>query len=217
MNILFSPLGMTDPISNFHDGALLHICRHYEINKVYLYMSKEICECNDRDNRYVLSLKHLSEKIKRKIEVEMIKREDLDDVYLFDSFLNEFQSLLNDIQKENKEVQIYLNVSSGTPAMKSALQIISTFTDFIPVQVTTPQRKSNPHVEDKKNYDVEGQWECNEDNQENACNRCITSSNINLITSTKKQILISFIKDFDYAGAKLLADGMKESLSETAL
>ena len=28
--ILFSPIGGTDPISNFRDGAMLHICRIYK-------------------------------------------------------------------------------------------------------------------------------------------------------------------------------------------
>lgn len=29
--ILFSPIGGTDPISNFRDGAMLHICRIFNI------------------------------------------------------------------------------------------------------------------------------------------------------------------------------------------
>ena len=40
--ILFSPLGKTDPISNMRDGSMLHICRIYKPNIVYLYMSSEI-------------------------------------------------------------------------------------------------------------------------------------------------------------------------------
>lgn len=42
--IIFSPVGGTDPISssNLRDGSLLHICRWYKPDKVYLYMSKEI-------------------------------------------------------------------------------------------------------------------------------------------------------------------------------
>lgn len=125
MKILFSPIGMTDPISNFHDGALLHICRFCEIDKVYMYMSKEICEYDDLDDRFALSLDKLSEHIGKEIKYEKKKRPDLEDVYLFDSFLEEFTSIIAEIQQENKDAEIYLNVSSGTPAMKSALQIIS--------------------------------------------------------------------------------------------
>ena len=50
--ILFSPIGGTDPISNFRDGAMLHICRIYKPDIVYLYLSKEMCEFQKKDDRY---------------------------------------------------------------------------------------------------------------------------------------------------------------------
>ena len=52
--ILFSPVGGTDPMSekNDHDGAMLHIARHYKPDIVYMYMSKEILESQKRDDRY---------------------------------------------------------------------------------------------------------------------------------------------------------------------
>ena len=50
--ILFSPIGSTDPIKYFHDGSMLHICRHYKPDTVILYMSKEITQRNRPDNRY---------------------------------------------------------------------------------------------------------------------------------------------------------------------
>ena len=46
--ILFSPIGGTDPISNFRDGAMLHICRIYKPDIVYLYLSKEMCEFQEK-------------------------------------------------------------------------------------------------------------------------------------------------------------------------
>ena len=49
--ILFSPIGGTDPISNFRDGAMLHICRIYKPDIVYLYLSKEMCEFQEKDDR----------------------------------------------------------------------------------------------------------------------------------------------------------------------
>lgn len=56
MKILFSPIGNTDPISdsNFYDGAMLHICRHYDIDKVYMYMSKKIYEKEEADQRFTI-------------------------------------------------------------------------------------------------------------------------------------------------------------------
>lgn len=46
--ILFSPIGTTDPIKNYRDGSMLHICRKYKPDKVYLYLSAEMMEHHQR-------------------------------------------------------------------------------------------------------------------------------------------------------------------------
>lgn len=214
MNVLFSPVGLTDPISNFRDGAMLHICRNFEIDKVYLYISKEIYEYHLHDNRYLYCLNKLSRLLGREIENELIIREDMSDVHLFDVFINDFRNIISSIRSDNPEAQIYLNVSSGSPAMKSALQILAAFREFdmIPIQVATPEKKSNPHVEDKLNYNPEEQWECNEDNSE-SYNRCTVSENVNFLLLMKKQMLAELINNYDYNGAMVLAGSMKNSLS----
>lgn len=40
--ILFSPIGGSDPIRNFRDGSMLHICRYYLPDKVILYLTGEM-------------------------------------------------------------------------------------------------------------------------------------------------------------------------------
>ena len=62
--ILFSPVGKTDPITNYHDGSLLHISRHYQPEIIYLYMSKEMSEFHHLDNRYCKCLEWLQKKRK---------------------------------------------------------------------------------------------------------------------------------------------------------
>ena len=66
---LFSPVGNTDPIKYFHDGSLLHICRHYLPDVVYLYLSKEMLENHKKDNRYVKTLELLGEALHHDFEV----------------------------------------------------------------------------------------------------------------------------------------------------
>lgn len=39
---LFSPVGNTDPIKYFDDGSMLHICRKYKPDIMYLYLSREM-------------------------------------------------------------------------------------------------------------------------------------------------------------------------------
>ncbi len=217
-NILFSPLGLTDPISNFRDGAMLHICRNFPIDKVYLYISKEVYEYHQYDNRYLYCLDRLSDLLNRRIDHELIIRDTLEDVHVFDYFIDEFRAIITDIHEKEPQAQLYLNVSSGTPAMKSALQILAAFREFdmIPVQVGTPERRSNPHAEEKLKYNPEEQWECNEDNSVTE-NRCTISSNVSFLLQIKKQMLAELIKKYDYAGANALAATMKNSLDPTAL
>ena len=163
--ILFSPLGGTDPISNFRDGSMLHICRIYKPDIVILYMSKEMYDYHVKDNRYLYCLDKLSELIDHKFEVKLIERPELTEVQDFDYFYQEFETLLREIHKEY-EGEILLNISSGTPAMKNALNIMADLMEIRlhPIQVVTPEGKINSHEEDKDNYDVESYWDLNQDN-----------------------------------------------------
>ena len=54
----------------------------------------------------------------------MIERPELTEVQDFDYFYQEFETLLREIHKEY-EGEILLNISSGTPAMKNALNIMA--------------------------------------------------------------------------------------------
>lgn len=59
----------------------------------------------------------------------VIEREDLEEVQIFDSFIDEYQEILQDILMKHKGCELYLNVSSGTPAMKSSLQILGVLSE----------------------------------------------------------------------------------------
>ena len=207
--ILFSPVGMTDPIRYFKDGAMLNIIRNYAPDIVYLYMSKEILIHHREDNRYLYSIGELAELLGKKIDVHVIERPELEDVQLFDSFIADFSEILNKLHTKYPDDKIILNVSSGTPAMKSSLQILSLTLDYdmLPVQVSTPQKKSNPRIDDEKNASPQELWELNESNSEED-NRCITSHTENLLAEFKKQSLIKLIRSYDYSAAFELAKDM---------
>lgn len=215
--ILFSPIGSTDPISGQHDGALLHIIRKYKPDKVYLYLSKEICELEAMDNRYSYCLEALKNHLGIDFEIEWIKKESLTDVHLFDFFLEEFRVILTDIYDD--ESRVLLNVSSGTPAMKSALQILSCFFDrpLLPVQVSTPEKKINERENIKGDYDPELQWACNMDNGESFRDRCTVSSVINMSVEMGKNEIKKHLFAYDYAAAERTADSIKDFLNPKAI
>ena len=152
MKILFSPIGMTDPISakNLYEGSLLNICRFYKPDKIYLYMSKEVMEIHEKDNRYVKCLERVYKYLNKDFEYEIIGRSELEEVQIFDFFYKEYRDILYRIHEENPDAEILLNISSGTPAMKSALFVLCALFSFpmTPIQVSTPYKKANSTSEE---------------------------------------------------------------------
>lgn len=228
--VLFSPIGGTDPISNDRDGSMLHICRIYRPDKVVLFMSKEICEFHNKDNRYIYCLEKLGELIGQEFEYELIMEPELSDVHDYNYFYSRFRTEIENICKKDSvkcqnaasegsdddgNIRILLNTSSGTPAMKSALHVIAVISEnkYIPLQVSTPERKMNPHRENKNEYDVKNYWENNFDNLEEYFeNRCEEIECENLTVLLKRNMMRKFIEAYDYNAALMVANDIKAAI-----
>ncbi len=220
MTVLFSPVGGTDPISNERDGALLHICRIYKPDIVYLYMSKEMLDFHKNDNRYLFCIEKLGEHIGHKFDVKVIERPHLVEVQLFDEFILDFQEILKSIAFTYKDCEILLNVSSGTPAMKSSLQIISILSEenIVPIQVSTPARSLNHNHENKKNYEYELNWEFNKDNvPEEFEDRTKKSDAKKIMSEFKKQQIIKNIENYNYVSAIEITKTIKNHVNKNVL
>ncbi len=210
--ILFSPVGGTDPMSmtNCHDGSLIHICRVYKPDKVIMYMSKEVLENQQKDDRYRYCLKNLAKMQGRAVSYEIIERPELTKVHEFDFFYEEFRTIIKNIYHEMDETdELLLNVSSGTPAMKSGLLVLQTLGEFPAkiIQVETPEGKMNEHTH--KGYDVELLWELNEDNKEDFENRCKEIFCPTLSKIKKEEIIKKHILVYDYRAALDVAKTME--------
>lgn len=173
--ILFSPVGGTDPISqnNLRDGSMLHICRVYKPDIVYLYMSEEILENQKKDDRYRYCLRQLEKLNGHHIEVREIERTGLVNVHDFNYYYNDFRTVLKEINETKEDGDtILLNISSGTPQMKSGLLVLVTLGEFDckAIQVATPTHRMNEHSH--QGFDVETAWELDEDNGPDFENRC---------------------------------------------
>ncbi len=213
--ILFSPVGGHDPIANFRDGAVLHICRVYKPERVYLYLSHEMLERSRMDDRYRRSLEKLREHISSTIqEIHLIERDELTQVQRFDAFYTDFDQLLRQIHEAFPDSELLLNLSSGTPAMKSALNVISVLSPFPmqAIQVSTPNQRENPKDEDPMAYDVETFWECNQDNEPDFPNRCQEVDSEHLLVKIKESIQ-RLLNAYNYQAALLLAQEISEFIS----
>jgi CRISPR type III-A/MTUBE-associated protein Csm6 len=210
--ILFSPLGMTDPIRGFRDGAMLHICRVYQPEKIYLYMTKEICDFDALDNRYELTLKKLAHSLGTTMEVHKIKREGVNNPHAFDAFYEEFNNNIRNIIGQNPDCSLIINLSSGTPQMKSALQTLCALSDrpYLPLQVTSPEGRSNVEATVKADYDVETEWELNLDNNKDTfINRCIEVTQKNYLAILQMEVIKKHVFSYNYSAALVAAAQIK--------
>ncbi len=213
--ILFSPVGTSDPIRFCWDGSMLHICRHYRPDVVYLYLSHEMMEIHRRDNRYVDSVNRLGEHLGHHFEVKLIERDKLVNVQEYDYFYRDFRKVVKEIEEGmGQEDELLLNMASGTPAMKSALLVLATFAEYryVPIQVDTPLKKANTEYEDRSGYE----WELNEDNEEGAPNRCHETKCMNLTRIIKLEAVKKHVAAYDYHAALAVANEIREEIGEEA-
>ena len=215
MNILFSPLGGNDPISetNMYDGSMLHICRHYDIDKVYLYMTSEIWKNHKKDNRYEFFIDRLSEQKNKKIDYVIIEDSELRNVQVYDQFLFKFEDEINKIIKGMCEGdKLFINISSGTPAMKNALVILQDLNEYDCkfIQVATPMKAMNKN-QHSDNPDWETLWEFNSELEKDGENRCTENNCPSLSRLRKEEIIKKHIDEYDYRAALTVARGMEKN------
>lgn len=218
--ILFTPIGNTDPIKYLHDGSMLHISRHYKPDVIYLYFTKEMAENHRKDNRYVYSLELLGKYIGHPFEIRTIIDEDMVEAQQYDVFFEKFRKLIGEIEsKKAPDDKVIVNMASGTPAMKSALLVMATLAEyrFIPVQVSSPQKKSNIEHEERTEYDAALNWENDLDNLPDAVNRCEEVRCMNLVLLLKIDMVKKHVLSYDYHAALEVGKSIQEDLSKEAL
>lgn len=232
--VLFSLIGKTDPVSNYFDGSMLHICRYKRPDIVYLYISGEFLKYHRQDDRYRKTLMLLSEHIGQSFEIHIIERPELRDVHLFDTFYDEFEKELRNIfESHGNEIDLMINLSQGTPAMKSALQVVAAMANqtIHLIQVSSPEHGSNIHYDLPQEYSIQDYWEVDQDNglqeewksagkteRERLRNpdRTLLAKNISFHMHIQKEIIIQLIENYDYAAALLIAENIKNSLPREA-
>ena len=216
MRILFSCVGGSDPITNFLDGPMLHCCRVYQPDVVYLYFTKEMLETENKDHRYTWAIEKLGKELKHEFKIEKIERLECTEPNIFDTFFDDFDHCFDKMEKEYPEAEIYANASSGTPAMKSAIVIIASMSvkKINVIQVSSGEKSTvhRPHVDSS---DLQALWDTNGDN-EDMKDRTILIQSRNFKVKIKKENIRRFINAYDYSAAALLAEDIKENISKEA-
>ena len=216
---MFSPVGGTDPISNERDGAILHICRRYRPACVELYLSREMLALQEKDDRYRQAVLRLAEEAGFPVQLRSVERPELVNVHLFDCFYQEFERLLHALHRDYPKHQVLVNLSSGTPAMKSALSVLATLIDFpiLAIQVASPKRGHNGRREALSEFDLELYWACDLDRDPAQYeDRCQVMRSENLRAKLQRQAVEAHLDAYDYHAAWVVAQQMGDLLPDGA-
>ena len=208
MKILISAVGTTDPISNNHDAALLHIARNYRPDKIVLVYSQEMLVKQDLINKVLLSIEGYNPIIE--IDSTILNN---DEVFLFDK-MYEVMGLI--VQKyTNDDDEIILNLSSGTPQIISALFALNRINDYNTqaIQVATPKKGANKEYKDLTDSEIEALIVENQDNSLDFVDRSIKDKSEKFNQALVKRHLRSLIASYDYQAAEVIINRKEDTKS----
>lgn len=214
--ILFSCLGSSDPVRGEHDGAMLHIVRHYRPDRILWYLTSEMRAANEKDHRFELAMDYLFRQYPDyHPEILPPCYGEVEDASDFDGFYDVFQQLLSDLSDRYPEAEILVNISSGTPQMKMTLALLAVSLRFRirVIQVKNFERRSGTATRTtEKTYDLEYELELNEDNEPDAPNRC-SEPRLTVVQRDRQRSQIdSLLRRYDYEALQSMSRILPESL-----
>ena len=138
--VSFSAIGDSDPIRDYYDGPMLHIVRKYRPKKTYLLFTEEMKKRETETECYSRAIKHIAPECGiERIFTNIVNASD------FDAFHELYSKFITQINCENPDAKILVNVSSGTPQMKTTmcLEVVSHNVLLQAIQVASHNCKSN--------------------------------------------------------------------------
>lgn len=204
--VLFSPIGMTDPIKEHKDGPLLHIIRYYHPEAVTLFLTSEMVTLHRQDDRY----RRTAAAIQPGIQWTVLEHPEIVLAQRFEIYDEHFRMALEALHDHYPEHEILANISSGTPQMQASLYLLSATMPFpvTPVQVSTPARGSNygPKGKTQQFTTVEEELaNLDETGAETDGDKRVASLHLhNVQAAILKRNIISQLETYDYPAASSL-------------
>ena len=126
-------------------------------------------------------------------------------------FREEFRKLRKILEPGDK---LLINITSGTPAMKSSFNLLSTMSglDCTQIQVRSPSKHICNHTHSDE-YDLDTLWGLDPDNGKDSEDRTLDSNNNIIIYMQQEETIKEFVSSYDYDAALSLAEKLPEQLS----
>ena len=163
--VLLTFAGNSDPTRNNYDGPMLHICRYYRPEKIYLVLTSEMQKRNENK----IYEKAIKESLTDYNPIFEYINTDIGNAHLFDIYFNKINETFNKIKLEHPNAEVLVNITSGTAQMISNLVMYTVDAvniNIIPIQVATPEGKGNTTEVVNDSYKVNDEKENNFDNIE---------------------------------------------------
>lgn len=173
-DILFTCAGLSDPVCGNYDGSILHIMRYYRPKSVYIFLSQEIADLEAKDQRFEKTFQHMKEYCAKQgvvYQPELILyNSHLDDVSKIDLVEKPLLDYFTDVAVKNPNCRILLNLSSGSPQMKTMMQFFAIDSPYhvLGIQVDGPkerQGEKKPLRTNDEMYDVDDALATNYDDK----------------------------------------------------
>lgn len=171
-DILFTCAGTSDPVRGNRDGGILHIMRYYHPKRVYLFLSQQIADLEAQDHRFEKTFQHMQEVCAAQGIVYQpslfMHNSRLCDASKIDLVEKPLLEYFTSVAAENPNCRILLNLSSGTPQMKTLMQFLSVDSPYhvLGVQVDGPQQnRKDQSRTDNETYNVDYELATNFDDE----------------------------------------------------
>lgn len=213
MKILFTSAGDTDPVRGYHDGAMLHILRHYGADKVIVFLTQDMENKENTMNCYTRGIQSLLPTC----PITYI-RSGITEPQNYEKLV-QIQTEFDKVYNQYTDAEWLLNISSGTPQIKSVMSLLALDCPKAKaIQVNSPEKRSNRKNHPCKTVDeLVEMLEVNEDNDPQSPNRC---SEQPLLLLKRHGLLLqieSLVHHYEYDGAFQLVRQNKTLFSEETI
>ncbi len=198
MKILFTPVGDTDPVRGYHDGGMLHILRHYvPVDRIFVFLTKEMEDKEAESGCYTKGI----QKVAPQCKIEFI-RSRITEPHIYER-LTVLQDVFQEKYEQYPNEEWLLNLSSGTPQMKSVMSLIGLDHPQVKaIQVFSPAKGSNNKSHPEKTPEMlEMLYHFNDDDDPSSSNRCNEPELSLLKKHSVKMQIISLVNNYEYEGA----------------
>lgn len=198
MKILFTPAGDTDPVRGYHDGGMLHILRHYApVDRIFVFLTKEMEDKEAESGCYTKGI----QKVAPQCKIEFI-RSGITEPHIYER-LTVLQDVFQEKYEQYPNEEWLLNLSSGTPQMKSVMSLIGLDHPQVKaIQVFSPAKGSNNKSHPEKTPEMlEMLYHFNDDDDPSSSNRCNEPELSFLKKHSVKMQIISLVNNYEYEGA----------------